>query len=186
MPLAVLSPDSVQALKKYPKNTSHDTVSAQSCEFLIVDRAVGSRSRNKRKSSEPQDPDNAELTSVSPALDGIRGWARPLLKFPPLKFSGPEVKEDEMLNFFNQRRAWNDLIVVFLKCGCSGAGLTISAAMAITVVAWRVFGRKAAEESTNRLSTDSTTTNDVPSCCHAPQCISVTNATAAQIPASLD
>ena len=44
-----------------------------------------------------------------------------------------------MLNFFNQRRAWDDLIMVFLKCGCSGAGLTLSAAMAMTVVAWRVL-----------------------------------------------
>ena len=37
-----------------------------------------------------------------------------------------------MFNFVNQRRAWDDLIIVFLKCGCSGAGLTISAAMAMT------------------------------------------------------
>jgi uncharacterized protein (TIGR03382 family) len=72
-----------------------------------------------------------------------------------------------MLNFFNQRRAWDDLILVFLKCGCSGAGLTISAAMAMTVVAWRVLRGKAVEESTDRFAT-STTTNDLPARCHAP------------------
>jgi uncharacterized protein (TIGR03382 family) len=73
-----------------------------------------------------------------------------------------------MLNFFNQRRALDDLILVFLKCGCSGAGLTISAAMAMTVVAWGVFRRKAAELSPDRLPTASATTNDLPRC-HLPQ-----------------
>jgi hypothetical protein len=65
-----------------------------------------------------------------------------------------------MLNFFDQRRAWNDLIFVFLKCGCSGAGLTISAAMAITVVAWRVLRKNPVEKSRDQLSTVSTTTKD--------------------------
>jgi uncharacterized protein (TIGR03382 family) len=85
-----------------------------------------------------------------------------LLKFSPAKekFSGPKSKEDQMLNFFNQRRAWDDLIIVFLKCGCSGAGLTISAAMAMAVVAWGVFRRKATEESRDRFST-STATDDM-------------------------
>jgi uncharacterized protein (TIGR03382 family) len=91
-----------------------------------------------------------------------------------------------MLNFFNQRRAWDDLIMVFLKCGCSGAGLTISAAMAMTVVAWKVFRRNPAEESTDRFSTTSNTTNDLPSCGHPSQSTSKRNATAPQIAASLD
>ena len=87
-----------------------------------------------------------------------------------------------MLNFFNQRRAWDDLIIVFLKCGCSGAGLTISAAMAMAVVAWGVFRRKAAEESKDRFSTAKTTTNDLPPRGHGPQCTSRSNATGPQIP----
>jgi uncharacterized protein (TIGR03382 family) len=91
-----------------------------------------------------------------------------------------------MLNFFNQRRAWNDLIIVFLKCGCSGAGLTMSAAMAMTVVAWRVFRRKAAEASTDRFSIASNTTNNPPSCGHPSPSTSGRNAKAPQIAASLD
>jgi uncharacterized protein (TIGR03382 family) len=91
-----------------------------------------------------------------------------------------------MLNFFNQRRAWDDLIIVFLKCGCSGAGLTISAAMAMTVVAWKVFRRKAAAECSDRLLTDSASTNDLPPCCATPHAASAKNATALQIPSSLD
>ncbi len=91
-----------------------------------------------------------------------------------------------MLNFFNQRRAWDDLILVFLKCGCSGAGLTISAAMAMTVVAWRVLRKKSAEEPRDQFSTPSSTTNDLPPCCPLPQCTSDRNAMALQIPASLD
>jgi uncharacterized protein (TIGR03382 family) len=91
-----------------------------------------------------------------------------------------------MLNFFNQRRAWDDLIFVFLKCGCSGAGLTISAAMAMTLVAWKVLRRKAAEESKDQFSTAKTTTNDLPPRGHGPQCTSGRNATAPQISASLD
>jgi uncharacterized protein (TIGR03382 family) len=90
-----------------------------------------------------------------------------------------------MLNFFNQRPAWDDLIIVFLKCGCSGAGLTISAAMAMAVVAWGVFRRKAAEEPRDQFST-STATDDLPPRCHAPQCTSGRNATPPQISASLD
>ena len=86
-----------------------------------------------------------------------------------------------MFNFFNQRRALDDLILVFLKCGCSGAGLTISAAMAMTVVAWGVFRRKAAEVPTQRLSTASATTNDLPRF-HLPQCTSQGNTTAREIP----
>ena len=91
-----------------------------------------------------------------------------------------------MLNFFNQRRAWDDLIFVFLKCGCSGAGVTISAAMAMTVGAWKVFRRKAAEESKGRFSTAKTTTNDLPARVHRPQCTSARNARPAQTSASLD
>ncbi len=91
-----------------------------------------------------------------------------------------------MLNFFNQRRAWDDLIFVILKCGCSGAGLTISAAMAMTLVAWKVLRRKAAEESKDGFSTAKTTTNDLPARGHGPQCTSASNATAPQTPASLD
>ena len=90
-----------------------------------------------------------------------------------------------MLNFFNQRRAWDDLIMVFLKCGCSCAGLTIAAAMALTVVAWRVLRKKSAEEPRDQFSTPSSTTNDLPPCCPLPQCTSDRNATALQIPASL-
>jgi uncharacterized protein (TIGR03382 family) len=90
-----------------------------------------------------------------------------------------------MFNFFNQRRAWDDLIIVFLKCGCSGAGLTISAAMAVTLMAWRLFRRESAEDSRDR-STASTTTKDLPPCCHAPECTFERNATATQIPASVD
>ena len=91
-----------------------------------------------------------------------------------------------MLNLFNQRRAWDDLILVFLKCGCSGAGLTISAAMAMTVVAWRVLRKKAAEEPLDRFSTASSTTNDLPPCCPLHQCSADRNPTALQIPPSLD
>lgn len=90
-----------------------------------------------------------------------------------------------MLNFLNQRRAWDDLIIVFLKCGCSGAGLTISAAIAITHVAWKVIRRKAAEESKNRFLTATTTTNDPPPLCHAPECNSERNDTPTN-PASLN
>lgn len=91
-----------------------------------------------------------------------------------------------MLNFFNQRRAWDDLIMVFLKCGCSGAGLTISAAMAMTVVAWRVLRRNPAEKSADLFSPPGNTTKDLPSCGHPPQSTCARNATAPQIAASLD
>jgi uncharacterized protein (TIGR03382 family) len=90
-----------------------------------------------------------------------------------------------MLNLFNQRRAWDDLILVFLKCGCSGAGLTISAAMAMTVVAWRVLRKKPAEESRDRFSTASSATN-LPPCCPLHEGTADRNATALQIPPSLD
>jgi hypothetical protein len=96
------------------------------------------------------------------------------------------AKENEMLNFFNQRRAWDDLILVFLKCGCSGAGLTLSAAMAMTVVAWRVLRKKPAEESKDQFSTASSATNDLPPCCPLPQSTADRNATALQLPASSD
>jgi hypothetical protein len=89
-----------------------------------------------------------------------------------------------MLNFLNQRRAWDDLIIVFLKCGCSGAGLTISAAMAITHVAWKVIRRKAAQESRDRFSPQNATTNDLTLRCRPPECPSVRHATALEIPAS--
>jgi uncharacterized protein (TIGR03382 family) len=91
-----------------------------------------------------------------------------------------------MLNFFNQRRAWDDLILVFLKCGCSGAGLTISAAMAMTVVAWRVLRKKPAEEPRDQLSMASSTTKNLPPCCPLYQCTADRNATALQIAPSLD
>ena len=91
-----------------------------------------------------------------------------------------------MLNFFNQRRALDDFILVFLKCGCSGAGLTISAAMAMTIVAWRVFRRRAAEVSRGQFSTASSTTNDLPPCCPLAQSTADRNATALQIPPSLN
>jgi uncharacterized protein (TIGR03382 family) len=112
----------------------------------------------------------------------------PIAKVFPAKgkFSGPGAKEDQMLNFFNRRRAWDDLIIVFLTCGCSGAGLTISAAMAMTVVAWKVFRRKAAEESTDRFSKASIITSDPPACCDAPESTSGRNTTARQISPSLD
>ena len=90
-----------------------------------------------------------------------------------------------MFNFVNQRRAWDDLIIVFLKCGCSGAGLTISAAMAMTLVAWRLFRRESAEESRDR-SMPSTTTKDLPPCCRAPECTFDRNPTAPEISASVD
>jgi uncharacterized protein (TIGR03382 family) len=90
-----------------------------------------------------------------------------------------------MLKLFNQRRAWDDLILVFLKCGCSGAGLTISAAMAMTVVAWRVLRRESTEESRDR-STAGTATKDLPPCCRAPECTFERNAHGSQTPASLD
>jgi hypothetical protein len=89
-----------------------------------------------------------------------------------------------MLNFLNQRRAWDDLIIVFLKCGCSGAGLTISAAMAITHVAWKAIRRKAAQQSRDRLSPPGATTNDLTLRCRPPECLSGGHATALQIPAS--
>ena len=87
-----------------------------------------------------------------------------------------------MFNFVNQRRAWDDLIIVFLKCGCSGAGLTISAAMAMTLVAWRLFRRESAEESRDPMP--STTTKDLPPCCRAPECALERNATASPTAAS--
>jgi hypothetical protein len=96
------------------------------------------------------------------------------------------AQENEMLNFFNQRRAWDDLILVFLKCGCSGAGLTVSAAMAMTVVAWRVLRKKPAEESRDQFSTARSSTNDLPPCCRLNQCTADRNATALQIRPSLD
>jgi hypothetical protein len=99
-------------------------------------------------------------------------------------FPSPEAKADEMLNFLNQRRAWDDLIIVFLKCGCSGAGLTISAAMAITHVAWKAIRRKAAQESGDRFSPPSATTNDLTLRCRPPECLSGGHATPLQIPAS--
>jgi uncharacterized protein (TIGR03382 family) len=91
-----------------------------------------------------------------------------------------------MLNFFNQRRAWDDLIMVFLKCGCSGAGLTISAAMAMTVVALRVLRRNPGEKSADRFSPASNTIKELPSCDHPPQSTCARNATAPQIAASVD
>ena len=91
-----------------------------------------------------------------------------------------------MLNFFKQRRAWDDLIMVCLKCGCSGAGLTISAAMAMTVLAWRVLGRNPAAESADRISTPNNTIKDLPPCGYPPQSTSARNATSPQIAASLD
>lgn len=89
-----------------------------------------------------------------------------------------------MLNFFNRRRAWDDLIIVFLKFGCSGAGLTISAAMAMTVVACRAFRRRA--EELKDQSTASITTSDPPACCEAPQPTCERNTTARPIHPSLD
>jgi uncharacterized protein (TIGR03382 family) len=90
-----------------------------------------------------------------------------------------------MFNFFNQRRPWDDLIIVFLRCGCSGAGLSISAAMAMTLVAWRLFRRESVEESRDCLLPN-TTTKDLPPCCRAPECTFERNATASEIPASVD
>lgn len=89
-----------------------------------------------------------------------------------------------MFNFFNQRRAWDDLIIVFLKCGCSGAGLSISAAMAMTLVAWRLFRRESAEESSDR-ALPSATTKDLPHLAAVrPNASSIETPNGSQIPAS--
>ena len=91
-----------------------------------------------------------------------------------------------MFNFFNQRRAWDDLIIVFLKCGCSGAGLTLSAAMAMTFVAWKIFRRESAKESSDRASPGATT-KDLPHLAAVrPNASSIETPNGPQTPASLD